>query len=192
MKVFVLSQPKAGTYLCVNILKEFGFQFDGYHFGEKKYERYPDATHPNFKNIIFNPKLVETRSKLKESIKLIKDGHIGVGHLTFSHQTELVLSDFKKIILTRPDKEILDSLKRWESYSGRKPTNIAPTMARIRGVEQWPQRDDIFHMTFADMKNSNIMKIDQLQDFLKIDPKLDSKKVCSDALKNPSKTKIIV
>jgi len=191
MKIFVISQPKAGTYLCVNILKEFGFKFDGYHFGEKKYEKYPDSTHPTYKTIIANPNLVETRSKLRESIKLIEDGCIGVGHLTFSHQTESILSNFKKIVLTRPDKEILESLKRWESYSGRKPTNITPTMARIRGVEEWLQRDDIFHMTFADMKNSNIVKIDQLQNFLDIGYQYDSKKVCSNALKNPSKTKII-
>ena len=52
-KIIILSQPKAGTYLCANLLQELGFGFDGYHLARKKYHKYPPPTDPLFKIIIF-------------------------------------------------------------------------------------------------------------------------------------------
>ena len=191
MKVFVLSQPKAGTYLCANILQELGFKFNQLHFSEKKYERYPD---PNgkYRAKLQYPHNLQTRMPLEESLELLKDNDVGVGHLGFTQKNEALLSDFKKIVLTRPKGEILESLQRWTEFSRRPPANIEHTLARCEAVTKWIERPGIFHMTFDDMRNVNVEKINQLQDFLKIKPKLDSKEVCRKAKSKPSITKIIL
>ncbi len=194
MKIFVISQPKAGTYLCANILRELGFKFNQYHFGEKKYEKYPEPGAVNYAEKIKNPLAfgLEKRVPLEESLTLIEDSHVGVGHLMYSRKNQSLLKEFKKIVLTRPRHEIIESLERWERYSGRKKTNLDHTLARCDSVEKWIGDDDVFHMTFKDMKEIDTEKIDRLQDFLKINHRYDSKKICLNALSKPSITKIIL
>ena len=192
MRIFVISQPKAGTYLCANILQELNFKFNRYHFSEKKYERYPKPTKKYFKDSLKTPRRLKTRMPLEESLKLIEEGHLGVGHLGYTNKNKSLLKEFKKIVLTRPEHEILESLKRWEVYSGRKKTNIENVLLICESVKKWIGDDDVFHMTFKDMKDINTKKIDSLQDFLKINYKYNSEKVCLDALSKPSVTKIIV
>lgn len=189
-KIIVISQPKAGTYLCANVLQELGLEFHGYHLGEKKYEKYPPPSSPNYQAAIRNPKTVETRQRLRESIDVIEPGHFAVSHLLYTVETEQLLSDYHKICVTRPELEILDSLKRWEQFSGRKPTNMEPTLARIHSVTQWVGRPGVFHLTYADMKSGNATKIDQLQQWLGIEKPVDSTQLCDRAVKRGSKTKV--
>ena len=133
MKVFVLSQPKAGTYLCANILQELGFEFNQLHFSEKKYERYPDPNGKYRKKLLY-PQFLETRMPLEESLEILKDNHVGVGHLGFTQKNEALLSGFKKIVLTRPKEDIVESLQRWTRFSRRPPAKIEHTLARCEAV----------------------------------------------------------
>lgn len=189
-KIIILSQPKAGTYLCANLLQELGFGFDGYHLARKKYHKYPPPTDPLFKMALKDPKHVEYKIRLKESIKSIAEGSFAVSHLIYNPTTESLLQGFHKICITRPENEIFDSLKRWEKATGRPPANMIPTVARIHGVAKWIGRANVFHITYNDMKNCNVDKIDQLQQFLGLTNPMHSKQLCDRALKRDSKTKI--
>ena len=189
-KVIVISQPKAGTYLCANVLQELGLRFDGYHLGEKKYEKYPPPSAPHYQAAIRDPKTVETRQRLHRSVKLIEPGAFAVSHLLYTIENELLLADYHKICVTRPETEIIDSLKRWEQFSGRKPTNMTPTLARIRSVAKWIGRPGVFHLTFNNMKSADATRIDQLQEFLGIQDRVDSSQLCARALQRGSKTKV--
>ena len=190
MRVMIISQPKAGTYLCANILKELGLKFTGIHIGEHKYERYPEPNHPRYKEVLKNPKLAETKCPMEESVKLVRDGHFGVGHFLYNEEAESILQPFLKILLTRPDVEIFESILRWNEYSGRKRINRYKTLGRLRSIEGWLDRPDVFHMTFADMKNINESKLEEMLTFLKIEKQFDLMSVCKIAMAKPSKTKI--
>ena len=169
VSAFIVSQPKAGTYLAVNILRELGFRFKRYHLSEKKYYRYPKPGDPAF--------------------RMATTDEIGVGHLAYTPFNEQCLRPYKKILLTRPEKEILESVQRWEQYTGRPPSNPGNIKHRCRAVQNWRLQPDVFHMTFADMRECNVARIDQLQEFLEVE-KQDSRTVVKRALAAPSKTKI--
>lgn len=187
---FVISQPKAGTYLAVNILRELGFAFRRYHLGEKKYHRYPKPEDPAFRMALRDPRLVQTREPLENSIRLIaKHNEIGVGHIPYTPEYEQILQPYRKILLTRSEKEIFESLERWEQYTGRPPSNPGNIRARCRAVQNWRLQPDVFHLTWSDMYNCNVERIDQLQVFLGVRHH-NSRTVVSRAMEAPSKTKI--
>ena len=190
VSAFIVSQPKAGTYLAVNILRELGYRFKRYHLSEKKYYRYPKPGDPAFRIALQDPRIVMSRATLDESIrKIAHTDEIGVGHLAYTPFNEQCLRPYKKILLTRPEKEILESVQRWEQYTGRPPSNPGNIKHRCRAVQNWRLQPDVFHMTFADMRECNVARIDQLQEFLEVEKK-DSRTVVKRALAAPSKTKI--
>ena len=104
MRVMIISQPKAGTYLCANILKELGLKFAGFHIGEPKYDRYPELNHPRYKEVLKNPKLAETKCPMEESVKLVRDGHFGVGHFLYNEEAESILQPLSLIHISEPTR----------------------------------------------------------------------------------------
>tara|TARA_B100001564_G_scaffold26619_1_gene19739 strand:- start:2125 stop:2709 length:585 start_codon:yes stop_codon:yes gene_type:complete len=191
IKCFIISQPKAGTYLCANILKELGFHFHNNHFSEKHFAIYPPVGSPDLAEKLENPHRARVRYPLQQSLPRIKSGQVGVGHLVYKHDTEKRLRKFYKIVLTRDKKDILASMERWTKFSKRPPANLNAVLDTADRILPWIGRQGVFHMTFNDMKNMNLDKIDKLQSFLGIYHTLGSEMLIKRALAMPSITKVI-
>ena len=191
-KIFVISQPKAGTYLCANILNELGFVFCGMHMGEKKFEVYPAPSSKHYARAMKNPAYpinFEHRVPLAKSIRGILPGQYAVGHLVYNKENQSILKKIKKIMLTRPIDEILVSVQKWDKHTQRKVSNLETMKDRCAKIEPWMQDPEVFHMTFDQMK-IDAGRINQLQKFLGIKKKHDSAEVIKQALSKPSMTKI--
>jgi len=93
MKYLILSQPKSGTYLASNLLKNLDINQSFIHLSLEKYEDYTNADLDHAKN---NPKKYSHKLNLSESVKLIKDGFFAVGHIPCTNETQAILKDFKK------------------------------------------------------------------------------------------------
>ena len=191
IKCFIISQPKAGTYLCANILKELGFHFHNNHFSEKHFAIYPPVGSPELAVKLQHPHRARVRHVLQQSLPRIKSGQVGVGHLIYKHDTEKRLRKFYKIVLTRDKKDILASMERWTKFSKRPPANLNAVLDTADRILPWISRQGVFHMTFNDMKNMNLDKIDKLQSFLGIYHTLGSEMLIKRALAMPSITKVI-
>ena len=191
IKCFIISQPKAGTYLCANILKELGFYFGNNHFSEKHFEIYPPAGSPALAEKLQHPHRAKIRCPLRRSLPRIKSGKVGVGHLVYKHDTEKLLRKFHKIVLTRDKKDIIASMDRWTKLSKRPPANLNAVLDIADKILPWISRERVFHMTFDDMKNMNLDKINKLQSFLGIYHRLGSETLIKTALAEPSITKVI-
>tara|TARA_X000001382_G_C3172073_1_gene179873 strand:+ start:1791 stop:2375 length:585 start_codon:yes stop_codon:yes gene_type:complete len=191
IKCFIISQPKAGTYLCANILKELGFHFHNNHFSEKHFAIYPPVGSPELAVKLQHPHRARVRHVLQQSLPRIKSGQVGVGHLIYKHDTEKRLRKFYKIVLTRDKKDILASMERWTKFSKRPPANLNAVLDTADRILPWISRQGVFHMTFNDMKNMNLDKINKLQSFLRIYHSLGSETLIKRALAEPSITKVI-
>ena len=191
IKCFIISQPKAGTYLCANILKELGFHFHNNHFSEKHFAIYPPVGSPELAVKLQHPHRARVRHVLQQSLPRIKSGQVGVGHLIYKHDTEKRLRKFYKIVLTRDKKDILASMERWTKFSKRPPANLNAVLDTADRILPWILRQGVFHMTFNDMKNMNLDKINKLQSFLRIYHSLGSETLIKRALAEPSITKVI-
>jgi len=190
IKCFIISQPKAGTYLCANILKELGFHFYNNHFSEKHFETYPEAGTPELAEKLQFPHKAKRRYKLHQSLPIIRSGQVGVGHLVYKPETEELLRKFYKIVLTRDKKDITASLERWTKFSKRPPANINAVLDTADRILPWISRPKVFHMTFNDMKNMNLEKINKLQSFLGIYHRMGSETLIKRALAANSITKV--
>lgn len=187
MKCFVISQPKAGTYLAANLLTELGFNFEGLHYSTKSYQQYDLS---NLENSRINRKKYTVKQHFSESINLIKENSIGVGHLTYDEETAEILKDFKKILLLRDLKTTTESWTEWAKVTS-KSSNSKMIDENFRfNIEKWRQKENVFVLDFFDMKNKKVDKIDQLQIFLFNDIKFNSSVAITQALKKDSLTKI--
>lgn len=187
MKYFIISQPKAGTYLAANLLKEFGINFEGLHFSLKSYQHY------NLKKINesrVNRKKYTHKQHINESIKLISDNSAGVGHLEYSTELEILLQGFKKILLVRDIGSTKESWKHWASITKKSSQSRLIEDTFRKNIASWENRKDVFTLNFYDMKNVNLNKIDELQIFLFQEIKVESKKAILNALSKDSLTKV--
>jgi len=193
--VFVISQPKAGTYLMANILLELGYTGgpDGImHISNGKYETYPYPGTPGFFRARTDPNSVRTEMHWHKSIEFVKKpNHFAVGHIDWRRNHKRFLS-FDIILLTRPIKKIKESLERWDEFSGRAPSNHGKVLRLAEEVGNWRSKKHlipIFELTYDDMRNCNVERIDELQEFLH-SPKMDSKTIVENALAKDSVTKV--
>jgi len=177
--------------LCANILKELGFYFHNNHFSEKHFEIYPPVGSPALAEKLQHPHRARVRYPLQQSLPRIKSGQVGVGHLVYKHETEKLLRKFHKIVLTRDKEDIIASMDRWTKSSKRPPGNLNAVLDKADRILPWISRERVFHMTFNDMKNMNLHKINKLQKFLGIWHELGSETLIKTALAKPSITKVI-
>ena len=190
MKTIIISQPKAGTYLCANLLKEFGLQMSGYHFSRNNYQKYDLDNLEHCRN---NPSFYTVKEKFSRSIHFIEENQFGVGHLEYRAGWENLLQNlnFKKIVLTRDIESCRRSWEEWATYTGRSTKSDPQTgIKKRKQIEKWIGTDNTFHMTFDDMKTKNIEKLDELQYFLFDEIKISSLQAILNALDSDSKTKI--
>ena len=183
MKLIVISQPKAGTYLCANILQNLGFEFTYLHILPDSYNAY---NKDDMENCRRHPEKFRVDAPLHEPLSMIGEGQFAVSHLWRNKVTDLALKDFKKIILCRDADEIFESYKTWIEETGRDrtPPKCKPVM-----VTPWTKCDYTFVMQFNDMVDKNINKLDELQMFLFGEITRNSLTVIEQSLNQPSLTK---
>ena len=202
-KVFIISQPKAGTYLMANILMELGYRtgtietFEGIkHLSRGKIEIYPLPGCEGFEESRKFPERYRLWQGFSRSADTINKGEFAVGHVRPDKgESHLKLRHFRKIFLERSPRDIEQSLFRWDSYSGRSPSNKKDVLRHANMMLQWKKSDyhgtgGMFCLTFDDMKNYNVKKIDELQKFLGVVDLYDSKSLLQKALSNDSITKV--
>jgi len=182
MRALIISQPKSGTYLCANLLQEFGLKFDGHHLSEHHYQLYNLA---NKYSSLTNKDKFTITEHISKSISKLNDNYIAVSHFNYTKELELLFKDFKKIILTRSKDEISESWNRFKEMRNTK-SNIDTTTLR---QQDWLDYPNTFHLTFNDMIDKNINTLDNLQLFL-FNNKLHNSHLCiKNALLKDSLTK---
>lgn len=188
MKYFIISQPKSGTYLAANLLVEFGIGFDGLHYSKKTYQKY-DLT--NLAAARLFRRKYTYKQPIAESIKLIKENYLGVGHLEYDCNLDNLLKDFKKILLLRDIKSSEESWKNWASLVNKSHKTKLLDVRFRSNIQKWNQSQNIFVLQFYDIKNKNLAKIDDLQTFLFGKKIIESSLAIDRALNKDSLTKII-
>jgi len=201
-RIFVISQPKAGTYLLANLLLQLGFKggsidnLEGIkHCDRGKVEIYPYPGTRHFYDARQHPEKYRLRMGFQRTTETVNKGEFAVGHV-LPKFSAYPIREFKKIFITRPVNEIEQSLNRWDKFSGRSPSNTTDVLKLAKEMLEWNDYGDsfeiqkIFQMTFDDIKHKNVYKIDALQKYLDIDPIHDSEQLCNLALQNDSLTKV--
>ncbi len=190
--VIILSQPKSGTYLCSEIVKNLGFDQSFMHLSDIEYTQYQADKIMEGRT---DPGKFRVAMHLKESSCLVKPGQFAVGHLTYNQYTTTCLKDFTKIVLTRDESERMTS---WENfYNGeirpKKPfgDNLSHNGGRSKGlaVSRWLHVPGVFHLDFDHMIKKHVPAIDALQEYLLGEIKYDSMEVLEKSLAAETITK---
>ncbi|MGY8864453.1 MAG: hypothetical protein ACKVJK_02360 [Methylophagaceae bacterium] len=188
---FIISQPKAGTYLCANLLKNFGMVATGMHVKSGKYRVY-DITQPlpafEKKNDLkkYIQSVTHQIGSFQSIIDLMPTDGFAVGHLGYEGKYIKPLRGVKKILLTRPHEQHKESIKRFqdEMYG-----DTAVTEEAYHDIECWRDEDDVFELTFNDLIKPKYAKLRKLQTFLFGEVKHDEVAAIHKALAAPSPTK---
>jgi hypothetical protein len=116
MKYFIISQPKAGTYLAANILENMGIISSKLHFDPGLVRKFETLKEFEEYSMTFNQALK----------KKLKDGEFAVGHMHYNANIS-ALKGIKKILITRDRKEIRKSARRYFKETGIKTWSIIST-----------------------------------------------------------------
>ena len=115
MKYLIVSQPKAGTYLCANLLQELGLQNSFLHIFPNRYIRRNESI---WNSAGFNDAPV-VESDLKTGLATVPDNTFALTHVSPNHfNSKELAKDFKKILVTRDYNDILDSSERFKHLHG--------------------------------------------------------------------------
>lgn len=187
MRAFIISKPKSGTYLCANLLKEFGLLHLGLHFtpnsGYYKYDlNRSDAMHQDVFKSYF-----KRGTTFVKNINIIPDNGLGVGHIPFKESLVKPLSKFKLIYLHRDDKGISESYARMRNDYKREGFLNKRNKRKNNSIAMWEPH--CFSMSFDDLVYKNTIKIDELQKYLFNEIKINSGDAINRALSSPSITK---
>lgn len=194
MKSFILSQPKSGTYLCANLLEEFKMYNTYMHFSNngkswKKFSRDPDH------GLLLAKKLDKaefTRSMdFKQGLGLIPENSFAVGHISRTDVNYVALRKFKKILIYRPQIEVIQSMERFNNDNPERLTEggLRRILRLHENMHTWHGEPGTFTLTFKDMLNINVPVIDKLQHFLFGNIPYDSERCMKRAMEKDSITK---
>jgi len=181
MKYFIISQPKAGTYLLSNVLIELGIEPTHLHISTTNYQDYSSKEI----DAATNPKKYSKKIPMEESLRLIGNNSFAVGHIPYNNTTEILLKDFKKILITRDTNGIKESFERFKKEFQRR-NRYNKTLND--NIEMW-KKTNIFHIKFEEVISKNAEKIDSLQTYLFNKINVNSENALENALNNPSLTK---
>lgn len=188
MRYFILSQPKAGTYLCANLFLQLGIPFTHMHIGETKYEQYDPLNLTDSRN---NPGKYSRKMILSESLKLIPENNFAVGHLAHKPSNVYLLRDFRKVLMLRDRQEIIESADTWLKITGRAGNSTQLLNYHdLDAIAKWQKESDVFAMDFHDLHDKNEDVIYELQLFLFGRIVVDSEEAITKALNAPSLTKV--
>lgn len=180
MKYLINSQPKAGTFLCAALFEQFGIPFTRNLIQEKGIDQYFSDYDPNNR--------IKKEIPPSESLQELQHGKVTVAHLEHNRELADSLVSVKKVILTRDFKERKHSLIRWKAFA-RPTLNVYSMLNKAERIVPWKNEKNVFLMTFDDMIEENVEKINQLQLFLFNDIKFDSLKSIQNAKKSQTITK---
>ena len=188
---FIISQPKAGTYLCANLLANYGMFSTGWHVKNGKYRQY-DIRQPlptfDKKNELkqYIRSVTHQVGSFKSIVKTIPMNGFAQGHLEYQGKYIGALEGVKKILLTRPHDEHLKSIKRFqEEMHG----DTAVTKDAYHNILGWRTEEDVFELTFHDLIKPKYAKLRKLQTFLFGEIICDEVEAIQKALASPSPTK---
>jgi len=181
MKYFIISQPKAGTYLLSNLLENMGINSSKLHFDPKLARKFNNLED-------YETLKISIKNAFKEEIK---DNEFAVGHIPHSKQYEKELAGIKKILITRNTSKIRDSAKRYLKEKGIDVSEII-SVKNLNNIKQWKSNKDVFHITFEEILKKDKRKIDRLQIFLFNEIKFDSLSIINMALQQDSLTKSLI
>lgn len=159
MRTLIISQPKSGSYLCANLLQEFGLKFDGYHFSEDYYQKYDLS---NTRHALTNKEDYTFQQHISQSIGHVQNNYFAITHLNYTDENYALFRPFKKIIITRSKDEILQSWERFRSIRNGKGEIDITSLNQYH----WIDYPNTFHLTFNNMINKDVPIIDNLQQFL--------------------------
>lgn len=182
MKVFIISQPKSGTYLLSALISFFNLKESYLHFSENKYEKYD---HSKLEKGRTEPSFFSQKLSIVESIKLVPENSIAVGHLPYTQNIAKLLINFKKVFIDRNIQDRLQSAVRWSKFSGRSVPKVSKSK-----IDLWKTDKNIFVIQFEDIKNKKISAIDKLQLFLFNEVKYNSIDAVDYALNTETLTKV--
>mgnify|MGYP003627779656 FL=1 len=185
-RTFIISQPKAGTYLCSNLLINFDMIATGMHIKNNKARVYDPTQSQLFDNKTemkaFMRERRISRPRFGDLIAEIPNHGFAVGHIEPQKKFIGGLSGCKKILLLRPYEEFEESLKRF--YGGSSVNRKG-----YDEIAKWEYQADVFVMKFSDMIKPRIPVINKLQRFLFGEVKFNSEEAITKALASPSLTK---
>ena len=193
MKVWILAQPKAGMHLCANLLEQFGFNNSRYLFFKDKYvTRKADHWINTRASWQATRDLPYQHKHLEKVFKLMKDNSFACSHMLPTNKTFAQFARaYPKIYISRPIDEIRHSAKRFmeevEPNFGEKFSKI--TNEQFGQYSLWLQEPNLFHLTFDDLINKNVDKLNELQEFLFDSVRYDSSTAIQTAIDKPSPTK---
>lgn len=186
MKYFIISQPKAGTYLCSNLLVELGLQQTGMHCkGTGKFQKY-NLQDPNAVNKV--KEYTHFANNFQEVVDSIPENAFAVGHISPTNRRIKSLECFKKILVIRPYEDYKDSAERF-SIDYNRNLGQKNKKEQYKIINEWKNQKDVFTINFYDMINKNLNKINELQYFLFGKIVTDSNQAINNALKKDSLTK---
>lgn len=181
MKTLIISMPKSGTYLCSNLLVEFGINQTYLHLNPRTYQKY----NSDIEQARQYPEKYTHKETFEKSLNLFGDNEFAVTHIPYTDKRNKITQNLKRILLVREKSEIMDSYRRWNSNTGRS----MPTL-RLDEIRKWEKQTNMFVLSFDDMINKNVKKIDGLQLYLFDEVKFNSLKCMEKAINSPSMTKM--
>lgn len=184
--LIILSQPKSGTYLCSEIVKNLGYTQSYLHLSEDDYTRYD----PN--NIIegrHNPNKFKIKQPLSVSAALIPPGSFAVGHLSMNKHTVECFNNFTKIVLTRNEQERAESWNNFFNGEIRPKQSFVSGQRKASQVSAWLEVENIFHLDFSHMISKNTEVIDMLQEHILGEVKHNSMEILETSLQAETLTK---
>lgn len=162
MRVLIISQPKAGTYLCGSFLKSLGLHHTYIHLAEDNYTHYDPA---NLEQGRQSPHEYKKNKPLNLSLKMIKNNSFAMCHINCTYQNINLTQDFKRIILTRDYQDANKSWKRWVTESGR-PGRGELDRKKHAAILEWLKIPGTFGLDFQEMIQADTEKLDALQKYL--------------------------
>jgi len=164
MRAVVISQPKAGTYLAANLIEYLGMDFSHIHIDPGMYRIFKNNDLKNFERF---------RGDVSKAVSNLKDNQFAVGHIPFVKQNKEALKDFKKILVIRDSKEIMESAKRYKNEKNQDVQTIINS-SNLKNIARWSEEKDVFVIKFAEMIEENSRKINEMQMYLFNQIKTDS------------------
>lgn len=116
MKVFLITVPKAGTYLLSAIMQNMGVHRSHLHISDKGHNDYSRIP---FEIRRKDPGKSFTEMPLAKSLSLVRDGSFAVGHLRHTAEAEEALQPFRLLFAGRKPKDTLLSRMLFLLESGR-------------------------------------------------------------------------
>lgn len=191
MKTIIVSRPKSGTFLAANLLENFDMEFTNMIL---RPDSYCDLSAGSGLDSFLPDNQVIFNVRLKDSVHLVPDNGFAVSHLKCNEHKKYVLKDFKKVFVTRDLKERHKSFQRMKNYFLEKGEAWGDkTYEKIDNemIALWENEPDVFTITFEEMVEKNVEKINNLQTFLFGKVKFDSLNAIEKALQRDSVTKSI-